>query len=527
MQDIQNTIELILDYLKGVWIKKRYVIISSWLICPIGFIYVASTPDVYESEARVYVDTRSVLQPLLQGLAIRENPQAEIMMMVKTLLSRPNLEIIARESDLDIKATNAAQYENLIDSLSNGIKLKSTGRDNLYTISYANRDPQMAKTVVQETLDLFVEGTHGNTRKDSDSASQFLEEQIDEYETRLSAAEQRVADFKRKYSDLLPNKGSFYQNYSELESALEQTKLTIKETEQQMNTLTEQIAGNGSKSDNYSVRQGNPEDSLTTRFDSRIESLESKLDELMLKYTELHPDVIETTSLLNSLKEQRTKEIEEYFANSEKNGSGSELIGSISSELKLEASRLNSLISSLKVRQTNYETKIEALKQKIDLVPQIEAEFTALNRDYGITKNKYEELLSRKDSAELAKKADVSSEDVKFRVIDPPLAPIKPSGSKRAVGYTLVLVLGLLSGVGVAFLISQINPILIRGSQLTSLTSYPVLGFVSHLNLAEIKKTDRKRLIVFSVSCGLILTIYCSLISAEILQINLYARVFS
>jgi polysaccharide chain length determinant protein (PEP-CTERM system associated) len=526
MQDIQKTIELILGYLKGVWIKKRYVIISSWLICPIGFIYVASSPDIYESEARVYVDTRSVLQPLLQGLAIRENPQAEIMMMVKTLLSRPNLEVIARESDLDIRSTSAAQYENLIDSLSNNIKLKSTGRDNLYTISYSNRDPQMAKTVVQETLDLFVEGTHGNTRKDSDSASQFLEEQIGEYETRLGAAEQRLADFKRKYSDLLPNQGSFYQNFSQLETDLEQTKLTIKETEQQMKTLTEQIGGNDANSANFSVRQANAENSLTTRFDSRIQSLESKLDELMLKYTELHPDVIETTSLLNSLKEQRAKELEEYFANNE-NGGGSELIGSIASELKLEASRLSSLISSLKVRQTNYENKLEVLKQKIDLVPQIEAELTALNRDYGITKGKYEELLSRKESAELAKKADVSSEDVKFRVIDPPLAPIKPNGPKRIVGYTLVLLLGMLSGVGVAFLISQINTILIRGSQLTSLTSYPVLGFVSHLKLTEIKKTDRKRLMVFSVSCGLILALYCSLVSAEILQINLYARVFS
>ena len=526
MQDLQKTLELVLDYLKGVWIKKRYVMVCSWLICPIGFIYVASLPDVYRSEARIYVDTRSVLQPLLRGLTIQTNPQQEIAMMVSTLLSRPNLEIIARESDLDITTKNAAQYESLIKSLENNISLKSTGRDNLYTIGFTHKNSQMAKKVVQETLDLLVEGTHGNSRKDTDTATQFIEEQIAEYESRLTSAEQRLADFKRKYTDVLPNKGSFYQNFNELESALEQTKLTIKETEKQMQSLTNQNSGGNKSVDSFSVKPAGAITSLTTRYDSRIKSLEENLDQLQLKYTELHPDVIEVNNLLESLKKLRAQEIEDYLAGAA-NNPDSELVGSISSELRLEAKRLQSLIASLQVRQQDYESKIDVLKQKIDLVPQIEAEATALNRDYGSTKSKYEELLSRRESAELAKKADVSSEDVKFRVIDPPLAPIKPSGPNRIIGYTIVLFLGLASGIALAFLISQLNPILIRGQQLTALTSFPVLGTVSHLNIEQIRKTNRSLLIVFLVSCGIIVSIYGSLVGAEIMQINLYSRIFS
>jgi polysaccharide chain length determinant protein (PEP-CTERM system associated) len=525
MQDLQQTIEQIIDYLKGVWIKKRYVMICSWLICPIGFIYVASMPDVYESEARVFVDTRSVLQPLLRGLAIQTNPQQEIAMMVKTLLSRSNLEIIARESDLDITAKNPSEYENLIASLGNDIKLRSGGRDNIYSISYFNPNAEMAKTIVQETLDLFVEGTHGNSRKDSDSATQFIEEQIEEYEARLSAAEQRVADFKRKYSDMLPNKGSFTQNYNELLGALESTKLTIKETEQQMQTLINQANGSRGEGDQFSVRPANS-NMLSTRYDSRIQSLEANLDQLMLKYTELHPDVIEANNLLASLKALREKEINEYYAANE-NGEGTDQVGSISSELKLEATRLQGQIASLKVRQADYENKIEAVRQKIDLVPQIEAESIALNRDYGITKKKYEELLTRKESNELSKKADVSSDDVKFRVIDPPLAPQKPSGPKRVVMYIAVLVIGFSSGLALAFLISQINPILLRGSQLTALTSYPVFGTVSHLNTQEIRKGNRNRLLVFIASSGVIVFAFATLVAFELLHINLYARIFA
>ena len=77
MQELQQTIEMILDYIRGIWLKKRYIMLCSWLICPVGFGYIAMMPDVYKSEAVVFVDTRSMLQPLLSGLAIQTNPQQD------------------------------------------------------------------------------------------------------------------------------------------------------------------------------------------------------------------------------------------------------------------------------------------------------------------------------------------------------------------------------------------------------------------------------------------------------------------
>ena len=525
MQDLQKTLELLIDFLRGVWVKKRYIMICTWLICPLGFVYIASLPDVYKSSARVYVDTRSVLEPLLRGLALQTNPGQEVAMMVKTLLSRPNLEIIARETDLDITTSNADQYENLISSLSDNIRLQSTGRDNLYTISFSHPEPQMARTVVQETLDLFVEGSKGNNRKDSDSANQFIDEQIDEYENRLAAAEQRLASFKRKYSDLLPNQGSFYQNYASLEGALEQTRLTIKETEQKIVALSEQIESKKMNKEDYSVRPFDGPSSLTTRYDSRIKTIEENLDQLMLQYTELHPDVIEANNLLDSLSAARKLEIDEYL--SKNDGEKPEQIGSFSSELKLEMSRLKSQVASLRVRESNHSNKIDVLKQKIDLVPQVEAERTALNRDYEVTQRKHRELLVRKEQAELAQKADVSSENVQFRVVDPPIAPNSPSGPNRLINYTLVLLVGFAAGLGLAFLISQLKPILTRSSQLTALTSYPVLGMVSHLNKAHIKKVKRSRLLVFLFSSSIIIGLYTVLMAAEIMKVDIYARIFS
>jgi hypothetical protein len=235
--------------------------------------------------------------------------------------------------------------------------------------------------------------------------------------------------------------------------------------------------------------------------------------------------VIETNNLLDSLTAARKQEVEELLAAG--HGGRPAQIGSIANELQLEISRLESQVASLRVRESDYANKVDEYKQKMDFVPQAEAERTALDRDYNITKRKYEGLLNRRESSDLARKADLSSESVQFRIIDAPRVPKRPADSGKSLKYTMVLALGFAVGLGLAFLISQLNPVLINASQLTSLTTYPVFGMVSHLNKAHILKVNRTRLLLFLLSSSIILGMYGVLISAEIMKINIYARVFS
>lgn len=523
MQDLEQTIQLVLDFIRGIWIKKRYVMICSWLICPIGFFYVTTLPDVYESDAQVFVDTRSVLQPILSGLAFGTNPEQEIQMMAKTLLSRSNVETIARESDLDITVTTDEAYNKLITNLTDDINLKGTGRDNIYTISYANQNSGMARTVVQETLDLFVEGSLGNSRRDVDTTTRFLDDQIAEYESSLSESEQRLADFKKQYAEILPGEGTFYNNLQSMRSLLEGTELTIKETQQQINAMRGQTRQAQKAADGFGVRSNDGEQVLTTRYDDRILGLEARLDELKLRFTEKHPDVIESQNLLDALKEQREKEIKAFIA--QDTGEAPSMLTESDRQLNLEITRLEGLLASLNVRKTDTMRKIEDLQSKIDLVPQIEAEQTALNRDYGIKKQKYEELLSRRESNDLTRRADVQSEDLQFRIIRPPLIASQPSGPKRILFYTGILFVGFGLGVGIAFLMSMIKPVLVRGQQLSDLTGFPIWGMVGHLDIVKIKKRNKMRIFIFALSSGTILLMYAGLVVVDVMNIDLASKI--
>ncbi len=512
MQDLQATIQLVFDYLKGIWIKKRYIIISTWLICPIGLILVAQMPDVYESNARVFADTRSMLKPLLRGITVQSNPDDEIKMIARTLLSTPNLEDIARQADLDINANSEAEFRNIVASLRSNISLRPSGRDNIYSIAFEHEDPNKAKQIVLLTLDKFIESALGQNRKDSDTASKFLDQQIDEYARRLAQSEQRVAEFKKQYGELLAG-DSYYQQRATLNNQIEKLDLELAEKETQLNSLKSKFKAATPNADNADPMN------FQTQYDQRISQLQANLDDLLIRFTEQHPDVVQTKERLEVLVVQRKKEIQELVKGLSTGdvASGGLSENAIVQELTIVINNLESNIASLNVRKANFQEKLALLEDKIELVPDIEAKRTALNRDYGITKRKYEEFLARKESADISRKAEQSSEEVQFRIIEPPVVPLEPSGPNRLMFYTAVFIMSIGGGVVMAFITSQLNPVVVNATQLTNVTGRPVLGAVTDVNLEAIKKKNRFRVIIFSLSTLTVFCIYLTFLATELL----------
>jgi ABC-type sugar transport system permease subunit len=115
----------------------------------------------------------------------------------------------------------------------------------------------------------------------------------------------------------------------------------------------------------------------------------------------------------------------------------------------------------------------------MDAIPQVEAELARLNRDYQVNKAQYDELLQRLESARISQQADQSAEDVKFRVIEPPMVPVVPSGPERALLSALVLIASLGAGLGFALLLQQIRPVFSTKDTLRQVTGLPVLGSVT------------------------------------------------
>ena len=519
MRELQQAIEQIHTYFQGIWLRRRYIVITAWLLCPVGWIFVYNMPPTFEAEAKLYVETSTVLKPLLQGLALRTNSDDEIRLMARTLLSRPNLEKIARATDLDIQAKDDKAFEALIDNLQEQIKISASGRENIYLISYSNPQPQLALKVVQETLNNFVEGRLGSSRADSQTAERFLNEQIADYERRLMEAEIRLSDFKKNRLSLLPSSDSdYYSQIGSEKKKLEEARLVLRELETRLASARSQLVG---EEPVFGVMpfSGNSANRPVTQFDDRISKLQSQLDSLLIRYTEFHPDVLETKRLLTQLEQQREKELEQMaqFASDNPQQDVGLNQNAVYQELRISVSRLETEVASTRVRVKAYEDNVADLESKLNLIPEIEAEFTGLNRDYDITKSKYEALLARRESAELSRRADASEQDVQFNVIEPPRVPLTPSGPNRGLFYTIVLIGGIGAGIFMAFLRSLISPVITRASQLQSISDFPIFGVVSHTDKSAILKQVRMHLVYFALLSGGLLLCYAALLSNEVL----------
>ena len=467
-----------LTILRATWKHRHLGMIVAWIVGAVSAGVILRIPNQYEASARIYVDTQSILRPLMSGLTVQPNIEQQIMMLSGTLISRPNLEKLIRMADLDLDVKNKMQQEALIDSLADTLKIQGLGRDNLYTISFRDPDPGKAQRVVQALVSIFVESSLGDKRQDTDSARKFLEEQIGNYEKKLEEAENRLKDFKLRNIDLAASEGkSGIDRLGELSTQLNIARLQLREAEQGRDALRRQIAGEEPVL--LPDTPGSESSVSLPEIDGRIDTQKRNLDTLLQRYTEQHPDVVGTQRLIKDLEEQKRQEIKARKKYAAANPGASISNNPVFQQLKVSLAEAEANTASLRARVSEYEERYKRSTALMKTQPQLETELAQLNRDYELDKRNYEQLVARRDSAELSGDLDTAGSMADFRLIDPPRASSKPVAPNRLMLLPLGLLLAIGGGLFAAFAASQIRPVFFDSKTLRDVTDLPVLGMVS------------------------------------------------
>jgi len=184
------------------------------------------------------------VKALLSGVAVQPDVNQLVAMMSRTLISRPNVDKVIRMADMDIKIKTRMNGRQIVTRLTKELTIKSAGSENIYTIALSDTNPQQAKRIVQSLLTLFVEGSLGDKRKDSDAAKRFIDEQLKVYNDKLVAAESAVTEFKRRNLGLMQGgEGrNYYTRLVEAQNALNEATLELKEAENGRDAIKQQLA---------------------------------------------------------------------------------------------------------------------------------------------------------------------------------------------------------------------------------------------------------------------------------------------
>jgi polysaccharide chain length determinant protein (PEP-CTERM system associated) len=432
-----------------------------WMVALLGWTGVCLLPDRYVSTARIYADADAVLGLLLRGIAIDNSPAAQVEVLQRTLVSRPNLERVVDRTALSQRIADGIEREKVIQTLGRDLRFGIQGR-NLFTVEYVDTDPSVAHDVVQHVVELFLELASGSDRRQMENARSFLVQQLAVYEQQLREAEQRRATFTAAYQDLLSLNGSV-SRLDAVRARIEAMRGELSDAISRRDLLRQQIA------------QAPAASAATSTAEA-----EQRLMVLRQRYTDQHPEVAAARANLAAAR---------AVGGSSRTAAGGERADQARDQLAVRLVDADAQIASLERQLRELEIQKSRLDEMARNAPEVQAQFANLDRDYNIIRRNYEELLSRREAVNIAEAARTGTDRVTLDVVDPPTLPVTPTGPKRLLLAAGVLLAAFGAAGALLFLQVQLDTSFyslreLRGVGLT------VLGALSGSTRRRVRTAD-------------------------------------
>ncbi len=495
--DLHELLQYVMLEVRAVWPYRWRGLIVAWGVMLIGALVVFSLPNKYEANAQVYADTDALNNPLLRGVSVQPDVRERLQVVTHTLLSRPNLETVADKTGLSVRATTPTEKDELLVKLGAAVQIKDAGTKSLYNLSYSDSNRDMAQKVVQAFLQILMNDTVGANSASTTTAQGFLDQQVEDYGNRLNDAEKKLADFQKLNVGFIPSQGgsSYFTRLQTAESQLQTLQGQYDAaaagratTQQQMRTMATGTSSSGI-------------DPRTQDIDKQISAYQQQLNKLLLSYTDEYPDVISARRMIAQLQARRSA--------LQKNVAGSSMM-SVASDNPVYQEMQKSMYST----QVNLQTlatqiglqkrQIDDLKGQADKINDVQTTLQQLTRNYDVTKKQYEQLLERSNTAQLSQDATQSGNNLKFRVVNPPMVPLAPASPKRGLLLLAVFALAVAMGAAFAYLLHKITPVFVSLKSLQEYGDYPVLGGLGLIVSGGMRREQRRDVIGFCTGAALL-----------------------
>lgn len=380
--DVQRYIALFWD---NIYIFCFIVLCVS--VC--GFFVSYALPKRYQALSTVSIE-QNVVSDLVKGIAITPSVTAKMRLLSVHLLSRDLLAKVAAKLDMDLLYTTPSRKEMLIQSLRANIRISHDEKKGLFTISYTNSNPVLARNFVNTLTQLYIEESTAAKREESFAATDFLSEQIKVFQKRIDEAQFEIDAFKSAKGMYLGlNEQLLRQQIKDNEQRRESLQIRKNELTAKLNFLLEQ------KRDQYR---------------DQVRALELQLQSLRSVYTDRHPSVVRMTdeiAHLRKLARQESKDEVDDVKNS------------------LEYQTLQVELHSLEEMERNLLLAWDKDMKELQQLPSIRTQLAELQQRKNNETSIYEQLVSRFGQSEVAKQMELQDKAVTFNVIDAAVTPTK------------------------------------------------------------------------------------------------------
>jgi polysaccharide chain length determinant protein (PEP-CTERM system associated) len=504
----------LLSRLWGMWHYRWWGMAVAWAVCLAGWFFVQALPNKYESAAKVYIDTDTLMRPLMAGMTVAPDVNQEVDVMMRTLITRPSIEQVIKLSDPKMSHASSSALAGEVSDMQKSITLKPLETKNLFSIAYANSDPVFAQTVTQSLVTLLVNSNLGNQRRNVDGVESFLDRQIAKYETQLRDMEKRRADFKTAnmefYSATNPSGDAGDTiDKAHAETIDAQNQLGIETARR--DSLMAQLRGVGP-----TMRVDAPPPIVLNDRSGGNQDLEqatATLTNLESRFTDSHPDVVAQKKLVERLKAQESGS--GGGSSSKSHGAHQGVPNPIYVNLqgKLADAETNLALQQRRLEQATLNE--QKARSEMSQAVTVSRQYSDLDRDYEVIHKNYLDLVARREAARLSRAVGDQESDTVFRIIEPPQTPEIPASPNRLLLNSVVLVLGIFLGVGATLLLHLNRDAFSVSDQLSEAFDLPILGAVSYVNALSQQIETRRAVTLVMSGLGIMLLFYGALAIAS------------
>ncbi len=470
-------------------------------------------PKSYTGSTSIVVDEKSIMEPLMKGAAVATETADRNRNVREVILGRTIIGQVLERAGWLADHPTALEQEGLIEQLKARTTVTPVGRD-VIKIEYRDSDQERTFFVTKTFADLFIQEMIAQKESETRSAFDFIDKQAQEYQQKLTAAEEELRQLRSSNLDARPGSDlELSARLIALNTRIENTTMELREAEMKHASLERQVNGEAEVTV-LATREG--------QFRARIAELQAKLDTLRLSFLDSHPDIVQLKNQIQDLRAEASSQRErrEKAKPSERVEPDETVVNNpVYQQLRRELSQSQLTIGALKARIAEAQRLLREEVGRGKDLHSGDARLVEVTRDYQINREIYQDLLHRRERARVSINMDSDRQGSSFKILEPAKAVPSPNAPRFWQFVVGGVVLGVLIPVGLLFARLQFDPRVRLANAISEGHKVPVAAIVPHLWGPRELAGLRKELAILALVVTAMLALSATLSIARVLGV--------
>lgn len=462
-------------------LRRRQVLALFLLVNLLAVVGGLAWSKSYVSSTTIFVEDKNILDPLMQGAAVRTPVTDRSRIAKEVIYGRAVMDLLAEGLGLYQGNPTDFEKERIVDRLRGRTTVNQAGRG-LIRIEHASDNPREAFQATTLLAELFISGSHEEKLEQSKAAYEFIDKQVAEYREKLQSAEETLKDVRTSnlQAGIGGGEANIITRINQIMTRIDQVKEQLREAEIKKSSLENQLSGEA-ESTVVVTRSG--------RLRTRISELQAQLNTLRQTFQDAHPDVIRVRHQIDDLHEElKAEELRRQQGTQGSAGaSGYSPVDEgvvhnpLYQQLRVELAQTRIQIDTARARLAEANQQLVNEQNRGKSLHSGDATLAEVTRDYQANNAQYQDLLRRREQALVSMNINKERQGLGFVIQEKAEMPLKPSGLQFRVVLMLGLLMSLLLPAGLLFALVQFDPRIRLASVVTDHLKVPVLAVVPHL----------------------------------------------